>query len=107
MVRAGARRTSAARVACVLLCAALACGCKREGTSAASGESEPAALVTPKPPSPGIELAAPPDLLAPPADAQTTASGLVTRVLKEGSGERRPRPEDSVHVHFAGWKSSG
>jgi FKBP-type peptidyl-prolyl cis-trans isomerase len=75
----------------MLLCAALTSGCKNEGKS----------------PSPGIELAAPPDLAMPPGDAQTTASGLVTRVLKEGSGERRPRAEDSVRVHYAGWKSSG
>lgn len=103
----GAHRPSAAGVACLLLCAGLTSGCKSEGTRAAVRESEPAAAATPQSPSPDIELAAPPDLAAPPADAQTTASGLVTRVLKEGRGERRPGAEDSVRVHFAGWKSSG
>jgi FKBP-type peptidyl-prolyl cis-trans isomerase len=74
--------------------------------AAAAPAATPPQTQTP-PPAPGDALAAPPDLNAPPADAQKTASGLVTRVLTVGSGHMRPGPRDSVRVHYTGWKSSG
>jgi peptidylprolyl isomerase len=50
---------------------------------------------------------APSDVKAPPADTQKTASGLAYRVLKAGTGGRRPKPSDQVTVHYTGWTTDG
>ncbi len=50
---------------------------------------------------------APADVAAPPADARVTDSGLATKVLEPGDGERRPTPEDQVTVHYTGWTTDG
>jgi len=49
----------------------------------------------------------PADLAAAPADAARTKSGLATKVLVKGTGTRRPTEDDSVEVHYTGWKSDG
>jgi peptidylprolyl isomerase len=53
------------------------------------------------------EFPAPPDVAAPPADAQRTASGLASKVLQSGSGTRHPRPNSEVTVHYTGWTTDG
>ena len=53
------------------------------------------------------DIPAPPDVAAPPAEAQRTASGLATRVLKPGSGTRHPGRGDRVTVHYTGWTTDG
>jgi len=53
------------------------------------------------------EFPPPPDLAAPPADAATTASGLVTRVLARGSGKQHPTVSDTVEIHYTGWTVEG
>ncbi len=55
-------------------------------------------------PSPAI---APPDVKEPPADAKRTPSGLVYKVLQEGTGARRPRPSSTVTVNYSGWTTDG
>jgi len=55
---------------------------------------------------PGPETA-PSDVEAPPADATTTSSGLATKVLKPGKGERHPRSSSQVTVHYTGWTTDG
>jgi len=50
---------------------------------------------------------APADVKAPPADAKTTASGLVYKVLQPGKGARRPTPASQVTVHYTGWTTDG
>jgi peptidylprolyl isomerase len=50
---------------------------------------------------------APPDVAAPPADAQVTPSGLASKVLTPGTGTRHPRPESIVRVHYTGWTTDG
>ena len=50
--------------------------------------------------------AAPPDVKAPPADAQKTASGLASKVITPGTGKVHPSSADYVTVHYTGWKSS-
>src|SRR5262249_21757045 len=50
---------------------------------------------------------APADVKAPPADAKKTASGLAYKVLKPGTGGRRPKPSDQVTVHYTGWTTDG
>jgi peptidylprolyl isomerase len=52
-------------------------------------------------------IPAPPDVAAPPADAQKTASGLATKVLSPGTGTEHPLPTDSVLVNYTGWTKSG
>lgn len=50
---------------------------------------------------------APPDVGAPPASAETTASGLASRVIKPGDGTDHPKPADTVVVNYTGWTSAG
>jgi len=42
-----------------------------------------------------------------PADAKTTASGLVTKVLTPGKGKEHPGPTDRVKVDYTGWTTDG
>lgn len=49
----------------------------------------------------------PADVAAPPADATRTISGVVYKVLKAGTGTRRPGPRDNVLVHYTGWTTDG
>jgi FKBP-type peptidyl-prolyl cis-trans isomerase len=53
------------------------------------------------------DLTAPPDVGAPPADAQTTQSGLAYRVLRVGKGLLHPLAKDRVEVHYTGWTTDG
>ncbi len=50
---------------------------------------------------------APADVAAPPADAERTASGLASKVLSPGKGERKPGPTSVVTVHYSGWTTDG
>ncbi len=55
----------------------------------------------------GEELPAPPDVAAPPEDAEVTESGLASKVLKEGTGTDHPTTTSTVTVHYTGWKTDG
>jgi FKBP-type peptidyl-prolyl cis-trans isomerase len=74
----------------ILLVLVLA-GC-RGGTSTPAGQ-------------PG--LPPPPDVAAPPPDSVKAPSGLSTRVLQPGRGQRHPRTSDTVVVHYTGWTTDG
>ena len=52
-------------------------------------------------------LPAPADVAAPPPDSLKTSSGLSTRVLQRGTGQRHPRATDTVVVHYTGWTTDG
>ena len=52
-------------------------------------------------------IPAPAEVMAPAADAQVTASGLATKVLKAGTGTEHPVPTDMVKVHYSGWTTDG
>ena len=64
-----------------------------------AGQQPPAAKFTPLP--------APPDVAAPPADAAKTSSGLASKVLQAGTGDKRPGAQDMVTVHYTGWTTDG
>ncbi len=51
--------------------------------------------------------ATPADVAAVPADAQRTASGLASKVLVKGKGNKKPKPTDTVKVHYTGWTTDG
>jgi peptidylprolyl isomerase len=50
---------------------------------------------------------APADVAAPPADAEKTASGLATKVLQKGKGDKKPTTQEMVVVHYTGWTTDG
>jgi peptidylprolyl isomerase len=53
------------------------------------------------------DIPAPPDVAAPPADAEKTASGLASKVVSKGTGAVHPAPADTVEVHYTGWTTDG
>lgn len=54
-----------------------------------------------------ISVGAPPDVARPPANAQTSVSGVASRVLWHGNGGDRPRAQDIVVVHYSAWTTDG
>src|SRR5262249_37657031 len=58
-------------------------------------------------PDAGGAPATPPDVAAPPPDAHGTPEGVFSRVLRKGTGTRRPTPNDTVTVHYSGWTTDG
>jgi FKBP-type peptidyl-prolyl cis-trans isomerase len=52
-------------------------------------------------------IPAPPDVAAPPADALTSPTGLVTKVQVPGTGTRHPQASSRVRVHYTGWTTDG
>ena len=53
------------------------------------------------------DIEAPKDVAAAPADAEKTASGLLSKVLKKGAGTEKPVATDTVTVHYSGWTLDG
>src|SRR5262249_1126362 len=51
--------------------------------------------------------APPPDVAAPPADATRTATGLATKQLEPGKGERNVASTDLVTTHYTLWTTDG
>ncbi len=49
----------------------------------------------------------PADVAAPPADAQTSRSGLAWKILKPGHGTTHPGPRSFVDAHYTGWTTDG
>ena len=50
---------------------------------------------------------APPlDLKVPPADAQKSADGLISKQLEAGKSDQHPNADDYAHVRYAVWKAS-
>jgi FKBP-type peptidyl-prolyl cis-trans isomerase len=52
-------------------------------------------------------LPPPPDVAAPPADAQKTPSGIASKVLTPGKGTAHPTASSQVTVHYTGWTTDG
>ncbi len=49
----------------------------------------------------------PEDVAGPPADAERTASGLASKVLRPGVGDQHPKKSSTVEVHYSGWTTDG
>lgn len=49
----------------------------------------------------------PADVAAAPADAEKTSSGLASKVLQAGKGDKKPAAADTVTVHYSGWTTDG
>ena len=47
------------------------------------------------------------DVAAVPSDAEVTGSGLASKVLQAGDGDKNPGPRDTVEVHYSGWMVDG
>ena len=56
---------------------------------------------------PQLSATAPPDVAAPPADAQKTKSGLVSKVMQAGVGKNHPKASSTVTVQYVGWTPDG
>ena len=54
-----------------------------------------------------VPPAAPADVAEPPADAEKTASGLASKVLKAGTGTVKPTATSRVKVNYSGWLTNG
>jgi peptidylprolyl isomerase len=50
---------------------------------------------------------APPDVAAPPADAQKSATGLASRQVMPGNGVDKVEATDIITVHYTGWSADG
>jgi len=79
---------------------------KPSSQPAKSASSQPAGAKT-SIPTPAADIPAPPDVAAAPSDAQTTPSGLASKVLKPGTGTTKPSSTDIVIVHYTGWTTDG
>jgi FKBP-type peptidyl-prolyl cis-trans isomerase len=83
-------------------------GCK-QGDSPSPGDKtmETSKQTTPASSAQPNQIPAPPDVAAPPADAEKTSSGLSSKVIEKGTGSKRPKAEDAVTVHYTGWTTDG
>lgn len=79
---------------------------EKAGADEAATPKAPAEEAAAPAPAAPPSFGAPPDVAAPPADAEKTASGLASTVLKAGDGGDKPSAEAVVEVHYTGWQSS-
>jgi peptidylprolyl isomerase len=49
----------------------------------------------------------PPDVAAPPDDAEKTPSGVASKVIRAGTSTEKPGATDVVTVHYTGWSNDG
>jgi len=56
---------------------------------------------------PAVDIPAPPDVAAPPADELKTPSGLASKMLRVGLGRDHPGPHSQVLVNYTGWTTDG
>ncbi len=62
------------------------------------------APATPPKPEP---IPAPEDVKEPPKDAKKTKSGLSYKVIKKGTGTKKPKESDKVATNYTGWTTDG
>ena len=81
----------------IVLLAATVVGCTLKDDSSSNNSTPPPAAFVP----------APPDVAAVPPDAQVTASGLASKVIKPGTGSIHPTATSHVTVQYTGWTPDG
>jgi len=60
------------------------------------------------PPPPKVEPIPPPeDVKEPPKDAKKTKTGLFYKVIKKGTGTKKPGEKSKVSVNYTGWTTDG
>jgi FKBP-type peptidyl-prolyl cis-trans isomerase len=71
--------------------------------------SSPVSLIDPEPVGHPVPNEPPTlqDLQEPPPYAEKTPSGLVSAVIRPGTGRKHPGPESTVRVHYTGWTTDG
>ncbi len=74
-----------------------------EGKASTDKKAPPAATEATE----AATIPAPADVAAPPADAPKTVTGLATKVLTPGTGDKKPVEHDKVSVHYTGWTTDG
>lgn len=92
--------------AAVLAAAFVATGMQANAEDASKNKEAPPTTkenTETKPPMPET----PQDVAAAPADAEKTKSGLASKVLSAGTGDKKPAASDTVKVHYSGWTSDG
>jgi FKBP-type peptidyl-prolyl cis-trans isomerase len=99
-MRASSSATLSFSIALILACTAFRADAQRPPAGALS--AQPAAAA----PSQLILPPAPPDVAQPPADAEKTESGLVTKVLAKGTGDKKPGPGDIATFNYTAWAAS-
>ncbi|HEU4407046.1 MAG TPA: FKBP-type peptidyl-prolyl cis-trans isomerase [Polyangiaceae bacterium] len=92
-------------VTCFALIAAAIGACKSESASRDTSTSA-AASASASAKRRANAIPAPPDVAAPPANAQKTSSGLASLVIQPGTGTEHPAATDKVKVHYTGWNQS-
>jgi FKBP-type peptidyl-prolyl cis-trans isomerase len=104
-----AMRTTVLRLpALVFTLVALGAACNKAADKPAAPPEEKKAPPAPaQPATPPPDPNAPSDVKAAPADAEKTASGLASKVLKPGTGKDKPKAADQVTVHYTGWTTDG
>ena len=55
----------------------------------------------------GGQIPAPSDVAAPPSDAESTSTGLASKVIDAGTGSTHPTATSNVTVHYTGWTTDG
>jgi peptidylprolyl isomerase len=99
--------------------ASLALGCKRDDRPSADPDDRPRKpatsatsfaivedpMITAAPD--GGKIPAPSDVAAPPSDAIASETGLVSKVLRKGTGTTHPTADDTVVTHYTGWTIDG
>lgn len=75
------------------------------GALAGCGQEPEEAM--PEPGSAPAAIPAPSDVAAAPADAEVTASGLASKVIRPGTGSLKPTAASRVLVHYSGWTTDG
>ncbi len=53
------------------------------------------------------EIPAPDNVAAAPADAEKHPGGMASLVLQKGTGDKHPKANDKVKVHYTGWTKDG
>ncbi len=92
--------------ACIVAFGPVSCA-RQEPQTKTAPANEPARKVEMTPPAQPDAIPVPSDVAAAPADAETTPSGLASKVLQAGTGDRYPKPRDTVKVHYTGWTTDG